>query len=112
VDSFDSDGRRLLLARRNSPAVARPRELPLRQRQVLFQVGSGLSNHEIAYALGISESSVATHLSRALRTLNLPSRAEWIRLAAEVMYAIGADGQEESQPQSPQLGASDTEGDQ
>jgi DNA-binding CsgD family transcriptional regulator len=39
--------------------------VPLRQRQVLFQVASGISNQEIAYTLGISESSVATHLSRA-----------------------------------------------
>jgi hypothetical protein len=33
------------------------------------------SNKEIAYTLGLSPSSVATHLSGALRKLGLPSRA-------------------------------------
>jgi DNA-binding CsgD family transcriptional regulator len=35
----------------------------------------GQSNKEIAYTLGLSPSSVATHLSGALRKLGLPSRA-------------------------------------
>ena len=84
VDHFDSDGRRFLLARRNEPGAPGPKALPLRQRQVLFYVGAGWSNKEIGYALGISEATVAVHLRLALAALNVASRADWIRISAEV----------------------------
>jgi DNA-binding NarL/FixJ family response regulator len=87
VDHFDSDGRRFILARHNAPKVAAPKALPLRQRQVLFHAAAGWSNKEIAYALGVSESTVAAHLMRGLSAMNLPSRSEWIRISTEVLLA-------------------------
>lgn len=84
VDHFDTDGRRFLLARRNDPNTPGPPALPLRQRQILFCVGAGWGNKEVGYALGVSETTVATHLSRALRAINVPSRSEWIRISTEL----------------------------
>jgi DNA-binding CsgD family transcriptional regulator len=65
------------------------RPLPLRQRQVLFYASLGLSNKEIAYALGVAGSSVATHLHRALGSLGVTSRAEWVKISAQVS-SVGA----------------------
>ena len=86
VDHFDSDGKRFLLARRNDPVAPGP-ALPLRQRQVLFYVATGWSNKEVGYALGISDTTVAAHLRRALTALGIQSRNEWIRTSAEVAAA-------------------------
>jgi DNA-binding CsgD family transcriptional regulator len=90
VDHFDSDGKRFLLARRNDPDAPGPPPLPLRQRQILFYVGAGWSNKEVGYALGLSSSTVAVHLHRALRSLRLASRADWIKLSSEVAGAMAA----------------------
>jgi DNA-binding CsgD family transcriptional regulator len=89
VDHFDSDGKRFLLALRNDPDAPGP-ALPLRQRQVLFYVATGWSNKEVGYALGISDTTVAAHLSRALIALGIQSRSEWIRISCEV--ALAAQG--------------------
>jgi DNA-binding CsgD family transcriptional regulator len=75
VDRFESDGRRYLVAHRNEPTQPDLRKLSRREATVVGFVRLGQSNKEIAYALGISLSSVATHLSGALRKLGLPSRA-------------------------------------
>jgi DNA-binding CsgD family transcriptional regulator len=89
VDHFDSDGRRFLLARHNDPHVRGAKTIPLRQRQILFYVSAGWSNKEVGYALGISESTVATHLRRALSSLGVASRSDWVRVAASI--GAGAD---------------------
>jgi DNA-binding CsgD family transcriptional regulator len=88
TDHFDSDDRRFVLARRNDPALVAPRNLPLRQRQTLFHAGAGLANQEIAHALGIHASTVATHLRRALRAIGLSSRADWVVTSAALDVAL------------------------
>jgi DNA-binding CsgD family transcriptional regulator len=88
VEHFDSDGRRFLLARRNDPNTPGASALPLRQRQVLFYAASGWSNKAVGYALGISATTVAIHLARALAQLGMRSRAEWIRVSAQVAATI------------------------
>jgi DNA-binding CsgD family transcriptional regulator len=88
ADCFDSDGRRFVLARHNTPETPTPRGLPLRQRQVLFYAAAGWSNKEIGYVLGISESAVAVHLGRALTAVGMPSRDEWLRVSLRL--ATGA----------------------
>ena len=42
---------------------------------------------EVGYALGISDTTVAAHLGRALTALGVQSRSEWIRISAEVAAA-------------------------
>jgi DNA-binding NarL/FixJ family response regulator len=75
VDRFESDGRRFLIAHRNQPHLPNLRGLSQREASVAAFAQLGQSNKEIAYTLGLSPSSVATHLSGALRKLGLPSRA-------------------------------------
>jgi DNA-binding NarL/FixJ family response regulator len=75
VDRFESDGRRYVIARRNEPSLPNLRGLSQREATVAAFAQLGQANKEIAYTLGISPSSVATHLSGALRKLGLRSRA-------------------------------------
>jgi DNA-binding CsgD family transcriptional regulator len=82
VDCFDSDGRRFLIANRNDPRpdnVTDPlAALTRRERQVAGYAALGHANKVIAYELGISASSVATHLAQAAAKLGARSRAELI----------------------------------
>ena len=55
--------------------AARPGGLTDREVQVLALVASGRTNRAIAAALGLSEKTVARHLSNILAKLDLPSRA-------------------------------------
>jgi len=75
VDRFDRDGRRYLVARRNDPRVCGPAALTERQRQILAHAACGLSNKEIAYALGLAPSTVSTHLRNGMRALGLRDHA-------------------------------------
>jgi DNA-binding CsgD family transcriptional regulator len=87
VDRFESDGRRFLIAHRNQPHLPDLRGLSQREASVAAFAQLGQTNKEIAYTLGISPSSVATHLSAALRKLGLPSRAA----LAATSFGQGAD---------------------
>jgi DNA-binding CsgD family transcriptional regulator len=82
VDCFDSDGRRFLIANRNDPRpdnVTDPlAALTRRERQVAGYAALGHANKVIAYELGISASSVATHLAQAATKLGARSRADLI----------------------------------
>jgi DNA-binding CsgD family transcriptional regulator len=82
VDRFESDGRRFVVAHRNEPDVRDPRALTPREKQVATHAALGYSNKLIAYALGLSSSTVGLHLSRANRKLGVSSRAELVRLVA------------------------------
>lgn len=82
VDRFDSDGRRYVIARRNDPEVDGPTALTARERQVLAYAAQGHSNDHIAYALGLSPSTISTHLSRAMRRLGIRQIADLAALFA------------------------------
>jgi DNA-binding CsgD family transcriptional regulator len=69
VEHFERDGRRYYLAHKNDPELAPERTLTQRERQVLGYAELGHSNKLTAYALGLSSSSVSTHLTRARRKL-------------------------------------------
>lgn len=73
VDRFDSDGRRYLIARRNDPTVAWPSSLSERERQVAAFAALGHTNKRIAYTLGLSPSTVSSHLRSAMRRLGVES---------------------------------------
>ena len=87
VDHFESDGRRYILARPNPAAAPDPRALSRQERRIASYVSLGMSNKEIAYSMGLTESTVASHVASAARKLGVQSR---VRLA-HLVQALGAD---------------------
>lgn len=84
VEHVESDGKRLLLARRNDPDVTGPGGLSHRQRQAVFYASLGLTSKEIGYALGLSANTVSAHLAAGLRKLKIRTRAELVGIATEL----------------------------
>jgi DNA-binding CsgD family transcriptional regulator len=80
VDEFERDGRRYVIARARPGVTAPPPDAALtkREREVATYAALGHANKLIAYQLGVSVSTVATHLMAAARKLRAPSRAALI----------------------------------
>jgi PAS domain S-box-containing protein len=74
---------RSALSMRQARAVAKVRDLPQRQRQVLEAMAKGLLNKQIAYQLGIAEKTVKMHRVLLLERLGDVTSAEAIRIAVE-----------------------------
>jgi TolB-like protein len=70
--------------------------LTRRQREVLDLLAKGLSNREIASALGISASTVKTHVENLLRVLDVTNRTE----AAVVAHELRAENESVDPPES------------
>lgn len=58
-----------------------PFELSSREREVLIFIVDGMSNAEIAYKMGVKQSTVKTYVSRILSKLDVSSRVEAATLA-------------------------------
>lgn len=91
VDTFDTDGKRYFVARKNAPAARAVRALSTRERQVVSLLALGHSDKWIAYELGIGEGTVAAAIHTALRKLGVKRSGD----LAAVRHALGAATPEE-----------------
>lgn len=84
VERFESDGRRLLVARANEPHAAASHALSPIQRRIVALIVIGRASKSVAFELGITESTVSRQLAEALRRLGVGSRAELVALHASL----------------------------
>jgi len=80
VDRFDTNGRRVFLARRNDPREAKHVALTQLEVNVARLASVGHSNKLLAYELGVGESTISTALSRAMSKLGVATRSELVDL--------------------------------
>ncbi len=88
VERFQSDGRRILVARPNAPATRVNRALTENERKVVAFATLCHPSKLIAYELGFAEAAVSRLLQRALKKLGIRTLAELI----EVHGAIVGNG--------------------
>ncbi len=74
VQTFETDGKRYVVARENQSHAGGVEALTERERQVVLQAILGFTNKEIAYSLGISDSTVRVLFARAARRIGVRSR--------------------------------------
>lgn len=68
--------------------TSRLEQLSAREREVLRQVALGYTNKEIGLSLGISEKTVETYRQRIREKLDIKSRVEFCRVAAELGLVV------------------------
>src|SRR5215469_7886870 len=71
------------LRTRHAAAVAGVAELTSREREVVSLVAAGLSNDEIAARIYVSQSTVKTHVARAMTKVGARDRAQLVVVAYE-----------------------------
>jgi DNA-binding NarL/FixJ family response regulator len=74
---LDAHDGHVSVSRASAPGLTEP--LTSREQEVLEQMAAGLSNRQIARALGISEHTVKFHVSAVLGKLGVSSRSAAIR---------------------------------
>jgi DNA-binding NarL/FixJ family response regulator len=72
---------------REAPPVLGVNELTAREREVLRLVAAGLSNEDIAQRIYVSQSTVKTHIARAMMKLGARDRAQLVVYAYEAGLA-------------------------
>lgn len=80
VDSVESDGKRFVIAWRNEPNAPTGGALTRRETQVATLAAQGMAIKEMAYGLGLSPSTIGTHLGSAMRKLKARTRADLVVL--------------------------------
>ncbi|MGE0784111.1 MAG: LuxR C-terminal-related transcriptional regulator [Sandaracinaceae bacterium] len=86
IDTFDTDGKRFFVLRKNPPSAPGPDALNSVQRAIAGYVAMGHSNKAIAYHLGLSESATTRAVAEICRRLGVPDRERLAQLAG----ALGA----------------------
>ena len=110
VDHFEAGDRRYLAAYRHPALIADPRALSEREHDVAVFVGAGANNRQVAADLGMSPSTVATHLAAALSKLGLAKRLDLVALVGRFAHAVPpehADDGHRSDPAAPSMRATD-----
>ena len=87
VEHFESDGRRYYVALRNEPDAVPLVKLTQQEQRVVEHAVHGEPSKVIAGVLDLEESTVSTHLRRAMAKLRVRSRAELIGLGSAVQLA-------------------------
>jgi len=85
LEIHDTDGKAFLVAVENSPPLRATRRLSRRERQVVELAARGESDSLIAYELGIDESTVRTHLRRAVFKTGVRTRLGLVRAAKIIL---------------------------
>ena len=81
IDSFDAQGNKYIVARENVPHTHGLSQLTLTERCVVTYAARGFSDKEIAYTLGISDSTVRVLVMRSVRRCGLRDRDELLSYA-------------------------------
>jgi DNA-binding CsgD family transcriptional regulator len=76
VDSYEEGGRRYIVARENQAEAKSFSDLTDRERQIVVHATLGMTNKQIAYALGISDATVRVLMARAAKRFGVRSRKE------------------------------------
>jgi DNA-binding NarL/FixJ family response regulator len=90
VERFDSDGRRLFVARRNDPASREHRALDELERKLVALVALGHSQKMCAYEVGRSVSTVSALIRSATKKLGVRTRAELVALHGALVEEAAA----------------------
>jgi DNA-binding CsgD family transcriptional regulator len=85
VERFESDGRRIFVARRNDPASRAIRALSEQERKVAALIAIGHSLKLCAYDLGKAESTISELAHSAMRKLGVRSRAGLVELHGAIV---------------------------
>jgi len=91
IERFESDGRRVLIARQNPPPARKHRALNEQEQKVVSLLALGHSVKLCAYELGRAESTTSEIARSALRKLGLNSRAELLEIHGAL---VGSDAHE------------------
>jgi len=85
VERFDSDGRRVIVARRNDPTTRADLALSEREKKVVALVAAGHPLKLAAYELGLGTSTVCEALQRAMAKMGVTSRAALVEIHGAVI---------------------------
>jgi DNA-binding CsgD family transcriptional regulator len=85
VERFESDGRRILVARKNEPPARSLRALDERERKVTALLALGHSLKLCAYELGRAQSTTSELANSAMRKMGVGSRAELVQLHGAIV---------------------------
>ncbi len=82
VETIESDGRRMLLARVNPPQQHVDSKMTPREREVAALVAQGVPQKAVGYELALSPSTVAFHVRNIARKLGASSSTDLVRVLA------------------------------